>query len=194
MRAWSGERAAWSVERPASLTSRALHAPGSTLHAFTLIELMVVIGILAMIMTMSVPAIRGALRDQGMSKVVREAQEVCMNARARAILNGSITEVVFHADPPTVEVAGGRPAPGSGLKASLTLSDDVGIESIKVNGVECKDTDTARVRFFPNGTCDELRLVLLRPKDNMRRGVFLEVTTSLADVVVDQNRLFAEAR
>jgi hypothetical protein len=156
---------------------------------------MVVIGIMGIIMTISVPAIRGALKDGSMNKMTREAQEVCMNARARAILSGSMTEVVFRADPPIMEVSGtSRHTAGSGLATSLQLAQDVGVESIKVNGVECKESDVARVRFYPNGTCDELRLVLLRPKDNQRRGIFLEVTTALADVVIDQNRLFGEVR
>jgi len=163
--------------------------------AFTLIELMVVIGIVAILAAISVPSIRGMLHNESMRKATEEARDVCENARARAILGGSMTEVVIHANPPTMEVAGGGPERnGSGLIAHFELGGDVGVESIKVNGVQYKDADMARVRFFPNGTCDEFRMVLLRPQDNLRRGIFCEVTTSLADVEMDQTVLLSESR
>ncbi|PWU08372.1 MAG: hypothetical protein C5B50_29720 [Verrucomicrobia bacterium] len=163
--------------------------------AFTLIELMIVIGLMALLATISVPAIRGMVRNESMRKAAQDAQEVCQNARARAILGGAMTEVVIHADPPTMEVAGAGPkTDDSGLVAHFELGGDVGVESIKVNGVQYKDADMTRVRFFPNGTCDEFRMVLLRPRDNLRRGIFCEVTTSLATVETDQNVLMNEMR
>ena len=42
-------------------------------------------------------------------------------------------------------------------------------------------------RFFPNGTCDELTLILLSEKGE-RCEILLEVTTGLADVEWDPNK------
>ena len=47
--------------------------------------------------------------------------------------------------------------------------------------------ETARVRFFPNGTSDELTLILLSEK-NERCEILLEVTTGLAEVEWDPNK------
>ena len=42
--------------------------------------------------------------------------------------------------------------------------------------------------FFPNGTCDELTLILLSDRGE-QRAVLLEVTTSLAMVENDTSKL-----
>lgn len=56
--------------------------------AFTLIEIMVVVGIFAVVLGMSAPAFFRAKRDEPMRQTVAELVEVCANARARAILGG----------------------------------------------------------------------------------------------------------
>ena len=45
-----------------------------------------------------------------------------------------------------------------------------------------KDEEMARVRFFPNGTCDEMTIVLHSPDNGEWHKIALEVTTSLATV------------
>ena len=42
----------------------------------------------------------------------------------------------------------------------------------------------AEVRFYPNGTCDELTLVLLSERQE-RRNIWLEVVTGLAFMETD---------
>ena len=46
-----------------------------------------------------------------------------------------------------------------------------------VDGVNYLESEWTRVRFFPNGTCDELRLVLEQPGTEEIRGIELETTT-----------------
>jgi prepilin-type N-terminal cleavage/methylation domain-containing protein len=78
-------------------------------------------------------------------------------------------------------------ASGSGL--SGRLPDKVQIELMDINKLphEFRDDDVAFVRFFPNGTCDELTLVLLSDQ-NERREITLEVTTGLPNVESDPRR------
>jgi len=78
------------------------------------------------------------------------------------------------------------PAP-SGLSARL--SEKVLIELMDINKLphEFRDDDMARVRFFPNGTCDELTLILVSDQ-NERREITLEITTGLASVESDPRR------
>jgi hypothetical protein len=52
---------------------------------------------------------------------------------------------------------------------------------------EFREDDYARVRFFPNGTCDELTLILLA-EGGERREITLEVTTGLVNVESDPRK------
>jgi Tfp pilus assembly protein FimT len=166
--------------------------------AFTLIELMVVMGIMIIIMAIGIPFAFHALRKESMTKAVSEIVEVCSHARARAILQGHMTEVVFHPKEGHLEVDGGGGASaaengavvaasasvptGSGLSAQIP--SNLSLEMLDVNLTEYKDADMARVRFYPNGTCDELTIVL-HSDNNQWRKISLEITTGLADVESD---------
>ena len=52
---------------------------------------------------------------------------------------------------------------------------------VDVNFIEHKEDEEARVRFFSDGTCDEMTVVL-RSMKNEYRKISLEITTSLATV------------
>ena len=71
-------------------------------------------------------------------------------------------------------------ASGSGLSAQI--SDRVSIDMLDINLTEYKDAERARVRFNPNGTCDEMTLIL-RSEKNEQEGISLEITTGLASVL-----------
>jgi prepilin-type N-terminal cleavage/methylation domain-containing protein len=183
-------------------TSRIPH-PASP--AFTLIEIMIVVAIMAIVMTMSVPLVYKVWRKAPLRKAVSDIVEICSHARARAIMQGTPTAVVFHpklnrlevssaaTPPPPPDQEGGtsefHPAPaatGSGLSAQL--SSDVVIEELDINmsGIEFNDAETATVRFYPNGISDEMRMILFDGRD--RVGIELEITTGLASVVNDPLR------
>ena len=72
-------------------------------------------------------------------------------------------------------------ATGSGLSAQL--SNEIIIETLDINmsGVEFNDAESARVRFYPNGVSDEMRMILFDGRERM--GIELEITTGLASVV-----------
>jgi len=55
-----------------------------------------------------------------------------------------------------------------------------------MSGIEYNDAEVARVRFYPNGTSDEMRMILFDGRD--RFGIELEITTALANVVPDPLR------
>jgi len=176
-------------------------------NGFTLIEIMIVVTIMAIVMTMSVPMIYHILHKEGLRKSVADVFEVCQNARRFAITQGTMTEVVFHPKERRFEVAGAgasrsraegegegampadtNPAhatPGSGMSGQF--SDNLTIEMLDVNLIEYRDADVARVRFYPNGTCDELTLILHSDLNEWRK-IWLEVTTGLADVETDPQK------
>jgi prepilin-type N-terminal cleavage/methylation domain-containing protein len=168
-------------------------------RAFTLIEIMIVVAIMGIVMGMSVPIVYKLWRKAPMRQAVKDIVEVCSHARARAIMHGQVTEVVFHPKQNRLEMVGGGGAPhpteasggeappsapaatGSGLSAQL--SNEIIIETLDINmsGVEFNDADSARVRFYPNGVSDEMRMILFDGRERM--GIELEITTGLASVV-----------
>ena len=165
---------------------------------------MIVVGIMGIVMSMSVPIVYKMWRKAPLRQAVKDTVEVCSHARARAIMQGATTQVVIHpkenrlelagagSAPPAASAAGGAvalggsTAPGSGLSAQL--SDQVIIETLDVNmsGIEFNDYDEVRIRFYPNGICDEMRMILFDGRD--RVGIELEITTGLANVVPDPLR------
>jgi len=160
---------------------------------------MIVVGIMGIVMGMSVPIVYKLWRKAPMRQAVKDIVEVCSHARARAIMHGQVTEVVFHPKQNRLEMVGGGGAPhpaagpggeaplsapaatGSGLSAQL--SNEIIIETLDINmsGVEFNDAESARVRFYPNGVSDEMRMILFDGRDRM--GIELEITTGLASVV-----------
>ena len=192
---------ALALHRPFTLNSQL-----STLNysaAFTLIEIMIVVAIMGVVLTMGVPIVYKAWHKAPMSRAVSDIIEVCSHARALAIMQGKEVDVVFHPKEGRLEVGGASaPAKGSGSPAfpssvaaptgsglSARLSERVLIELMDINKLphEFRDDDLAKVRFFPNGTSDELTLILVSDQ-NERREITLEVTTGLASVENDPRR------
>src|SRR5581483_11253570 len=56
---------------------------------FTLIEIMVVVALLALILTMGIPAIYSALHRDPMTQTLKDLTEACRVARAQAIISGN---------------------------------------------------------------------------------------------------------
>jgi len=160
-------------------------------RGFTLIEIMLVVAILLIVMTMGMPAIFRSLKLEPFRQATSDVVEACSNARARAILQGGTMEVVIRAEDGQINVqpAGGgavgitsEPAPSSpAFRAQL--GKEVGIAMLDVNLMDQMQASEARVRFFANGTCDELTLVLQSAKGEIRK-ITLEATTGLADVEI----------
>jgi prepilin-type N-terminal cleavage/methylation domain-containing protein len=181
-------------------------------RAFTLIEIMIVVAIIAIIMTIGVPFMRNALEGKkGMSGAVKSIQEACSHARAVAIMQQQETELRIRPGAGTFEVgaASGQSAEHSRLEStdihgeewrmqdrkpggssggggsfSTKLPEGIRIEGLGVNGEDWTEDELARVKFYPNGTCDEMSVVLVSDT-NERRNVWLEVVTGFAEVESD---------
>jgi hypothetical protein len=145
-----------------------------------------------------------------MSKAIFEMQELCRNARARAILQGAQMQLVLRGGDGGISIEGGAgsapaaatggpatgaaamgvlspAAPAGGVPSSTHLPAGVAIFKFLVGGVDCMHMEVARVRFFPNGTCDDFVMQLV--SDHAERvEISLEVTTSLASVERDWSK------
>lgn len=147
-------------------------------RAFTLIEVMVVVVIFGIVMSMGVPAIYRLFHKESLRQMVADIEEACQRARAGAIMQGAATELQFRPQEPNLGLAS---AGGAAPDRSEPGSEGVMLEMLDVNFIECKDSEQARVRFFPNGTSDEMTIVL-RSDRNEYRKISLECTTGMTTV------------
>jgi hypothetical protein len=148
-----------------------------------------------------------------MTRAIKDVQEACSHARAMAILQQTTTELIIHPHEGAFEVGiassetpqhlqmdspdvhGGNwrmperstPKSGAGESFSARLPDNVHIEGLGVNGDDWTEDAVARVRFYSNGTCDEMSVVLL-DDHNERRNIWLEVVTGLPELESDPTK------
>ncbi len=138
-------------------------------RAFTLIEIMIVVAIMGLVAAMGVPSILQSLQKEGMRKASSDVLDVWVDARAQAILKGYNASVTFHPVDRRLESSGGK---------SATLPNGVEFAMLDINQLDFGGPDAATVRFFPNGTCDEMVLVL-HSSDQWRK-ISLEYSTGLS--------------
>jgi len=168
---------------------------------------MIVMAIIAIVMTIGVPSMMRGLEKDDLTRAIRDTIEGCKTARDRAILQGVPHEFVIHVegDRATLNVRA-LPQEQRGPFAAQTvdmhiaasqaipagpysgfprpLGDDVIVQMVDVNFVNHMDESEARVRFFPNGTCDEFTVVY--SWKGKQRTVMADVVTGLANEFIKQ--------
>ena len=173
-------------------------------HAFTLLEVMIVVGMAALVMAISIPFVQRTVRRDAIYTAVKVVEDACRNARAAAIVNNSTAELIIQPSEGRFSVrpgaaraarplraardaapaldANGEPRPVSNYSRqapppfSGTLGDDVVIQLLDVTFVEHTGDAEARVRFHANGTSDEFTIVF-RIGATAVRQVSLDIVT-----------------
>ena len=152
--------------------------------AFTLIEIMIVVAIIGLIESMGVPSIVQTLRKEGMRKTVSDVIKLCGDARAEAIFSDQPVQLDFYPADKKLELAGMPPRGASELPVksvqSVILPANVDIDMLDIDMIDCRAQPKASVKFYPNGTCDELTLILHSGDDWQK--ITLEYSTALASV------------
>lgn len=167
---------------------------------FTLMELMIVVALAGILVAAGLPPFVRALKKEGIRKAVSDVVEGCSHARTQAILKGVPTELVIRAEDGQISVqplarrtqeSASDPMfdddPSRATRAQISpftryLESDVAINLLYVNFQDMMEFPEARVRFFPNGTCDEFTIIVLAPSGEQK--VSVDVVTGLADVEV----------
>ena len=176
--------------------------PGSP-NGFTLIEIMVVVGILGLVLAMGMPPFIRSLKKDPLQQAISDIEEGCTKARALAILHGVPAEFIVRSDGQlsVAEVPGERTQTGeaggfrtgsasqsSGVAAPTFSahfpSDVVGVRMLYVNLKDQLQSAESHVRFYPNGTSDEFTVVL--ETGRAVRKLSLECVTGLPRVEVIQ--------
>jgi len=145
---------------------------------------MIVVAIMGLIAAIGVPSILQNFRKEGMRKAVSDLQDACAEARQDAILYNKTTAVIFYPQPEdrrfAVEGAPGGGGSSSGRVTSATLPVGVEFAMLDINLQDFGASKWARVFFYPDGTSDEMTVVLLSQGD--RRKITLEFSTGLTTV------------
>jgi prepilin-type N-terminal cleavage/methylation domain-containing protein len=208
--------------QPRARTTRTcLHASCVMRHAlfaFTLIEILIVIGIIGIVMTIAIPSIYRQLHPESMQKAVSDIMETCTHARAQAILSGSITEIVIHPMDRTFSVGAASAAPTEPTKrlesldvagnewrmeerhatSSSSTPTEGGLSSAKIS--DKIQIEGIRLNFLDYTEDEVVRVrfypngtsdefsIFLLSDQGERRQIFLEVVTGLADVESDPQK------
>lgn len=154
--------------------------------AFTLMELMVVVGIIGLVAAMSVPSLLQMRREAPMRRAVNDILEMCERARAGAVLKNTTTTLWFHPVAGEVDLDGGdanaalSTRMGKGPVTSTKFDPGVTVEGLGINLKDWTLADAAPVHFYENGTCDEMTLILAC--DGERQMITLELATALPTI------------
>ncbi len=177
--------------------------PGSgARQAFTLIEIMVAIGIVAVILTIAIPSVYQQMHKDSMRQAVADVVEACSQARARAIMDGVVVEVSIRpkdrrisamatgsraqSAEAAMDAEGGAPSGGGGPVFAASISEHIWIEEALVfQAADRALVDEVICKFYPNGTCDPLE-VRLKSDRNELRIITTDVITGIADVEVSK--------
>jgi prepilin-type N-terminal cleavage/methylation domain-containing protein len=157
---------------------------GKRRGAFTLLEIMVVVGVMAIILAAGVPTLWKVLKKEGFRKTMNDVREVCEAARAQAIMKGQVTRVKFHPHDGTCEVEGAS-GPSGGLARSANFGNAT-LDMLDINLTECKDFTSPTVRFYSNGTCDEMTLILTSDR-GQQLGITLDNATAVASIMNERD-------
>ena len=194
--------------------------PGRTaVSAFTLIELMVVMGLMMIIIAIGVPKMVQGNRSP-LGESLNVVMEACASARRQAILTGSTSRVTIRgAEEGTGFIisagSGGglakarnaeginsdmadfldetpkpAPKPGGGAGFNGRIHDDVAIHGVFVNFEDLMDEDQVEVKFYSNGTSDEFTIGMRHEfGDAVLRFVQLDSVTGLAYIKTEDEIL-----
>jgi type II secretion system protein H len=164
---------------------------------FTLVEIIIVVMIMGLIMAWGMPTFVQTFKRKPLQQAVNDFMEGCASARASAIMTGAPAELVVGAGDDntttfrvqsgassTLDPLTGQTTGGGSTTFNEKLPEGIAFEMLAVNfqdAVQAGQSEV-RVRFFPNGTCDEFTAVMLEPASGKRRMIHLDVITGHADL------------
>ena len=161
--------------------------------AFTLIEIMVVVGIIGLVAAMGLPSLLKALQKEGMRKAVSDVQDVFFSAREQAIIYNKTVAVTFVPKERKFGVDGSTGSGDtvvnshSGKTVMATLPNGVELAMLDIYHKDYVQSDWAKIYFNPDGTCDEAVIILIARGGAQSEKITLEYATGMPVIsAVDQ--------
>jgi len=155
-------------------------------RAFTLLEVMIVVGIMAMIMAISLPALRYAGKQEPLDMAVEMITDLTDKARADAIIDRRKQLVVINLESaekglaifglPEVQ----RQLAGDGQLVEIHMEPQILGTNRFPDSVNFTPPEVFEIWFRPDGTCDGAEMTLSEGGRVYR--LFLEPSTSLTEV------------
>jgi prepilin-type N-terminal cleavage/methylation domain-containing protein len=178
--------------------------------AFTLIELMIVVGIIAIVLTVAIPNVYRYLHPSPVQKALDAILDACRDAREVAVLGGATTALSINLKARSLSIGAASVRPvadassssssefpelnpqpratgSSAAGKSYQLPENIRIEAVGLNGLDYTDDEHVEIRFYANGTADNFKIVLAS-EGNDQRLVFLDPVTGHADYEVDPQK------
>lgn len=174
-----------------------------TARAFTLIEIMVAIGIVAIILAIGIPSVYQQLHRDSMRAAIADISELCRDARNEAVLKGTTVELRISPMNRTMSVNVGTAPTDTGSSAvnsdqaretftgggsaasSKKISDHIQFRFLEVNLTPNPDLADRSCFFYKNGTSDELAMVILSDRGEVRK-ITTDPVTGIVDVEIER--------
>jgi len=170
-------------------------------RGFTLIEIMIAIGIMAVVMAISIPRMYRTVERDSIRRATQDVLDVFQRARTQAIVHGrpvklvirpqeqvfiimplseaEVSEEEYIARELETSQQQNEVMPPKKNENTMQLSDRMQILFIGVNFVpDLQKSEMVGVRFYPNGTSDEFSM-LIHSDPNENRLFQLDVPTAL---------------
>lgn len=170
-------------------------------QGFTLIEIMIVIGIMAVVMAISVPSMFRRVEKDSIRKSTQDVLDVFQYARTQAIVNGrpvrlvirpqemvftvmplkktELSEEEYLAQELETSLRQEEAEASTQNRGTMRLSERMRILFLGVNFVpDLQEAEMVGVSFYPNGTSDEFTMLIISDR-NESRLFQLDVPTAL---------------
>lgn len=124
------------------MTSRRFRSPP---RGFTLLEVMIVVGMAALVMAISIPFIQRTIHRDAVYHAVRVVEEACANARASAIVHNAVAEVVIQPEERRFSV---RPGASRGSVNRRQSAATAAAAAARARAGDSGDGENARVSDY----------------------------------------------
>jgi general secretion pathway protein H len=138
--------------RPSGARARSdeARAPSSDESGFTFLEILLVVGIIAVAATLVAPAIDSGLRAREVRSSVRGVAATLRTLQSDAVISGRVQRLIIDPQENQLRV--------QDREASFTLGESTTMS--RIHGGEVGPAGVVRVNFYPNGSTSGLEVVI----------------------------------